>query len=256
MRAPNLLAIAVVIMGLVLAASAGFAFWPSLLRPVLIALGLEHAPPRVYTVQERLDEIGPAASARLKAYFAAAGVAYPPAAITLVGLKSERTLQLYARGSGADSSWKIIHIYQVKAASGHLGPKLREGDKQVPEGVYGIDTLNPKSHYNVSMRVSYPNAFDKARAAEEHRDNLGGDIMIHGRAASIGCLAMGDPASEDLFTLAASVGIGNVAVIIAPLDLRTQPRPAVDGAPAWLPTLYSQIEQALKPFPAPSGSAS
>ena len=80
--------------------------------------------------------------------------------------------------------------------------------------------------------------------------------MIHGHASSIGCLAMGDPASEELFTLAAAVGLKNMTVILAPVDLRTQSRPVIDNAPAWLPDLYARIEAALKPLPVAAGTAS
>ena len=75
-----------------------------------------------------------------------------------------------------------------------------EGDKQVPEGFYRIELLNPNSRYHLSLRVNYPNADDIERAREDRRDllNLGGDIMIHGGAESIGCIAIGNPAIEHL----------------------------------------------------------
>ena len=249
--------IALVGIGLLLLAGAALVWHrPGYATLAMIWLGMEEAPRNDLTLEERLALIAPAAAGRLKPYFVAAAVPYPPAAVTLVGLKSDRVLQLYAKSDAPDAAWKLIHSYPIRAASGHLGPKLAEGDKQVPEGVYGIDLLNPNSKFNVSMRVNYPNAFDRARAAEEHRKDLGGAIMIHGRASSIGCLAMGDPAAEELFTLVHDVGLTNVTVVLAPLDLRTQPRPAIDSAPAWLPDLYDRIEAALKPLPLPGGSAS
>ena len=68
--------------------------------------------------------------------------------------------------------------YPIRAASGALGPKLREGDRQVPEGVYDIESLNPNSRFHVALRVGYPNAFDRQMAGREGRTALGGDIMI------------------------------------------------------------------------------
>ena len=243
--------------GLLLLAGAALVWHrPGYATLAMIWLGMEEAPRNDLTLEERLALIAPAAAGRLKPYFVAAAVPYPPAAVTLVGLKSDRVLQLYAKSDAPDAAWKLIHTYPIRAASGHLGPKLAEGDKQVPEGVYGIDLLNPNSKFNVSMRVNYPNAFDRARAAEEHRKDLGGAIMIHGRASSIGCLAMGDTVSEELFTLAAAIGIDKFTVILAPVDFRVKPRPALDKPPKWLPGLYSQIEEALKPLPLPGGSAS
>ena len=75
--------------------------------------------------------------------------------------------------------------YPILAASGVLGPKLREGDKQVPEGIYGAEALNPNSKFHLSIRLNYPNTFDRRMAQSDGRTQLGGDIMIHeiGRAS-------------------------------------------------------------------------
>ena len=177
--------------------------------------------------------------------FQGAGVAYPPQAVTLVAIKAERSLQVYA-GPAPDNLKRVL-TYPVLGQSGELGPKLREGDRQVPEGLYRIEGLNPNSSFHVSLRVNYPNAFDREKAAKEGRDQPGSDIYIHGHAASVGCLAMGNPAAEDLFTLAADVGIDNLQLIIAPTDFRRDGvgEPPPEG-PEWLPELYSQIETALR----------
>ena len=245
---------------LLLATALLFTFRPALLQSTLIALGLASPPPRSneLTLEERLALIDPAATLRIKPYFDAAKISYPPAAVTLVGLKAEKLLHLYARGPAPDDAWRLIHTYPVRAASGHLGPKLKEGDRQVPEGVYGVDYLNPNSKFSVSMRVTYPNDFDRAMATKDKRDKdtLGNAIMIHGRSSSIGCLAMGDPASEELFVLAHAVGLDNMRVILAPVDFRTQPRPKLDKPPTWIDDLYTQIDEALKPLPLPGGTAS
>lgn len=201
------------------------------------------------TVQNRLDQFGPQARARLKPHFDAAQVPYPPARLTLVGLKDERILEVYA--AGENQSVRFIRSYPILAASGVLGPKLREGDQQVPEGMYSIESLNPNSSYHLSLRISYPNAFDRERAAREGRTNLGGDIMIHGGAASIGCLAMGDEASEDLFVLAAETGFTNITVILSPVDFRKRRSMPESGAiPAWTASLYQAIQSNLNELPA------
>lgn len=202
------------------------------------------------TVEDRLAQFGESARARMAADFERAGVAYPPASVVLLGLKQEKQLHVYAAGSGGQP--RLIRSYPVLAASGGPGPKLRRGDRQVPEGVYQIESLNPNSLYHLSLRVSYPNEFDRARAREEGRTDLGGDIMIHGKSASIGCLAMGDPAAEKLFVLAADTGIGNITVILAPADPRTtDPLPAPENAPAWLGALHAMIRAAASELPAP-----
>ncbi len=71
-------------------------------------------------------------------------------------LKQERRVELYAQNSVAESSWRFIRSYPILAASGHLGPKLREGDWQVPEGIYAVESLNPNSHYHLALHVDYP----------------------------------------------------------------------------------------------------
>jgi hypothetical protein len=198
------------------------------------------------SVDDVVRRFGPEARARLRPHFERAGVPYPPRRVWLVAFKEERRLELWA---GAREPRHVVD-YAIQAASGHAGPKRRQGDLQVPEGLYRILHLNPNSSYHLSMKLDYPNAFDRANARRDGRTDLGGDIFIHGRAASIGCLAMGDPVAEELFVLAAEVGVANMQAVIAPHDLRV--RPAVLGDrpdPAWLPELYAAIAAELRRFP-------
>jgi murein L,D-transpeptidase YafK len=200
------------------------------------------------TVASRVAEHGPAARSRLAPAFARAGVAYPPRSVTLVGLKREARLEVYAGSRrGAEA---FVTSHPVLAASGGPGPKLREGDLQVPEGVYGIESLNPNSRFHLALRVNYPNAVDRRRGAADGRRRLGGYIMIHGNAVSIGCLAMGDAVAEELFVLAADTGLPGIRVVLAPHDLRREPAPAGPGLPAWAPSLYAEIASALATLPA------
>src|ERR1043166_9561229 len=173
---------------------------------------------RERTVADALAIFGPQARQRLQPYFNRAHVLYPPRRLAFLVFKKERRLAVWARDD--KSGWRFIRDYAVLAASGRSGPKLRQGDYQVPEGVYRIALLNPNSSYHLSMLVDYPNAFDRAQAQRDHRTNLGGDIFIHGKNVSIGCVAIGDPAIEELFTLAADSGIARMKIILAPNDLR------------------------------------
>lgn len=204
---------------------------------------------------ERLAEISPAATLRLARKFESANASWPPAEMALVAIKDEKALELHARTAGG--AWKFVHRYPVLAASGGSGPKLRQGDKQVPEGIYGISFLNPDSKYHVSMRVNYPNTFDRAMAKRDGRSKLGGDIMIHGKNVSAGCLAVGDEAAEELFVLAAETGLNNVKLVIAPTDFRQNGVPdAVASAPNWVPGLYTQVASAMQSFRRPQQSPS
>jgi hypothetical protein len=186
------------------------------------------------TVGDRLEEFGDAARARMRPAFEAVGVAYPPDAVVLVAFKAARTLTLHA--GDTPGALKTVTTYPVLGQSGELGPKLREGDRQVPEGVYRIEGVNPNSNYHVSLRLNYPNNFDLQKAAADGRLDAGSDIYIHGGTASVGCLAMGDSAIEELFILALDCRMENIRVIIAPGDLR-EGDVQVEGAPPWLPQL-------------------
>jgi hypothetical protein len=204
------------------------------------------------TTQQRLDEFGAVVAERLRPIFEQAGVTYPPARLALIGLKTERVLQVYAADERGE--FRFIKSYRIIAASGRVGPKLREGDGQVPEGVYRIESLNPNSLYHLALRVNYPNEFDRQQARAEKRTNLGGDIMIHGGSGSSGCLAMGDEAAEDLFVLAALTGPSNIAVVIAPVDFRARELPADPKTlPVWTRELYANIKAALRSYPLTTG---
>src|ERR1700733_2450934 len=157
------------------------------------------------TIAERLGQFGGSARERWKPYFSNAHTVYPPASVKLVAVKTDHVLQIYASDKSGSNHW--IRTYPILAASGYPGPKLREGDGQVPEGVYPVESLNPNSLFHVALRVGYPNEFDRLQAAKEGRTNLGGDIMIHGNSVSVGCLAMGDEAAEDLFVLTVDTGL-------------------------------------------------
>ena len=197
------------------------------------------------TVADRLGQYGPAARTRWAPYFERAGVTYPPKDVCLLAVKDRRVLQVYAdSGSGL----RRVRELDVLGASGRLGPKQRRGDNQVPEGIYEVESLNPNSHFHLALRVSYPNAFDQKMGQADKREDLGGDIMIHGGSASAGCLAMGDEAAEDLFVLAAETGIEHVRVIITPVDFRYQALPVFDR-PAWSEALYSVIASELRALP-------
>jgi hypothetical protein len=199
------------------------------------------------TVSDRLSEYGNVVHARLQPRFREIGVTYPPRKLVLVGLKQERQLEIWVSDGSHD--FRCLKTYPILAASGTSGPKLKQGDRQVPEGLYKIESLNPNSRFHLALRVNYPNDFDKEHGRSDGRTNLGGDIMIHGGAASIGCLAMGDPAAEDLFVLAAETGINNISVILSPVDFRLRDVPSNSPpSPSWTPELYADIRKALAPL--------
>lgn len=184
----------------------------------------------------------------IKAKFKRANIAYPPQKIALLAFKQEKNIELWAKDK--EHNWQYIKSYPLTAYSGILGPKLKENDKQIPEGIYHLTMFNPFSNWHLSLMLDYPNEFDKNHALIDRRNKLGNDIFIHGKNSSIGCLAVGDNAIEQIFMLARRVGLDNIEVIIAPNDLRKS-RPATSriNQPRWLPELYTKIHLALLKYP-------
>ncbi len=201
-----------------------------------------------YTVEERLQQYGSVARQRLTPHFKRANVNYPPNVVGLLAIKGQYKLEVYAGPHEKKLKW--VTTYPILRQSGSLGPKLREGDQQVPEGRYKIESMNPNSRFHLALRLNYPNDFDKVNGHQDGRIQLGSDIMIHGGSASIGCLAMGDPAIEDLFTLVADTGHLNTFVIITPVDFRVKKNwtPPLH-LPKWTTHLYSQLRIELQAFP-------
>lgn len=199
-------------------------------------------------MQYKLNKWTPYSKAHLEPYFQRAGVKFPPSEIAFLVFKRSHRFQLYARSHGR---WVYIRTLSVLAASGGLGPKLREGDRQVPEGIYHITAYNPVSHYQLSLKLNYPNDFDRRQAANDHRKDLGGNIFIHGNNSSVGCIAVGNDMIRQLFPLVYEVGKANVTVIIAPNDFRISKPVYGKVHPAWLSGLYAQIASELRQFPLP-----
>ena len=93
----------------------------------------------------------------------------------------------------------LIRTYPIAAASGGPGPKRREGDNQVPEGVYQVNRFNPNSRFHLSLGLNYPNKSDRILGDPTRP---GGDIFIHGNRVSIGCMAMTDAKIEEIYKIA------------------------------------------------------
>jgi murein L,D-transpeptidase YafK len=203
--------------------------------------------PEVYSVAGRVRQYGPIVRMRLKRDFEKIVISYPPKRLCFIGLKDEKILEVWA--ADENGAFKHLKDYPILGTSGKQGPKLKEGDRQVPEGLYKIDSLNPNSRFHLSLRINYPNAFDTKRAAAEGHTNLGGDIMIHGGNSSIGCLAMGDEAAEDLFILAAETGIENISIIFCPIDFRVRELDEdTETLDQWTKQLYTDIKVELFKF--------
>ena len=131
--------------------------------------------------------------ARFEERLAAAGVRLGvPIYIRIFKLESE--LELWVE---KDGRFERFATYPICLWSGRLGPKLKEGDRQAPEGFYSVgkEQLNPNSRWHRSFNLGFPNEFDRAHG------RTGSFIMVHGNCLSIGCFAMTDPVVDEIWRL-------------------------------------------------------
>jgi murein L,D-transpeptidase YafK len=96
------------------------------------------------------------------------------------------------------SGYKLFKTYEICAWSGELGPKIKEGDRQSPEGFYTITPglMNPNSNYYLAFNTGFPNKFDRAYG------RTGSDLMVHGDCSSRGCYSMTDESIAEIYALA------------------------------------------------------
>ncbi|MCG7393541.1 L,D-transpeptidase family protein [Microvirga sp. ACRRW] len=116
--------------------------------------------------------------------------------ILIRAYKKESELEVWKRGS--NGKYALLKTYPICRWSGQLGPKTREGDRQVPEGFYTVTPaqMNPNSNFYLSFDTGYPNAFDRSLGRN------GGDIMVHGSCSSRGCFAMTDQNVAEIYSIA------------------------------------------------------
>ncbi|MBR0798791.1 hypothetical protein JQ615_25720 [Bradyrhizobium jicamae] len=109
--------------------------------------------------------------------------------------KEEAELEVWKQTRSGD--FALLKTYPICRWSGDLGPKVREGDRQAPEGFYSINPsqMNPQSAYYLSFNTGYPNAFDKALG------RTGSELMVHGDCSSRGCYAMTDEQIAEIYSL-------------------------------------------------------
>jgi murein L,D-transpeptidase YafK len=120
----------------------------------------------------------------------------PSSPVLIRTYKKEAEFEIWKMKS--DGRYALLKTYPMCRWSGQLGPKTREGDRQVPEGFYPITPaqMNPNSNYYLSFNVGYPNAYDRAFG------RTGGTIMVHGACSSAGCFSMTDAQIAEIYAIA------------------------------------------------------
>ncbi len=108
--------------------------------------------------------------------------------------KEEKQLELWIDDGKV---FKHFKTWPICKFSGGLGPKLKEGDGQAPEGFYFVPParMNPYSRFHLSFNLGYPNTYDRAHG------RTGSALMVHGNCVSIGCYAMTDTRIEEIYSL-------------------------------------------------------
>src|SRR5215469_739471 len=109
--------------------------------------------------------------------------------------KQEAELEVWKQNRSG--KFELLKTYPICRWSGDLGPKVREGDRQAPEGFYSISPaqMNPQSAYYLSFNTGYPNAYDRALG------HTGSELMVHGDCSSRGCYAMTDEQIAEIYAL-------------------------------------------------------
>ncbi|MFM9859441.1 murein L,D-transpeptidase family protein [Pseudoxanthobacter sp. M-2] len=109
--------------------------------------------------------------------------------------KQESELEVWKKGP--DGKFALLNTYEICKWSGDLGPKVKEGDRQAPEGFYMITPglMNPNSSYHLAFNLGFPNAYDRSHG------RTGSHLMVHGACSSRGCYAMEDKQIQDIYAL-------------------------------------------------------
>jgi murein L,D-transpeptidase YafK len=134
--------------------------------------------------------------------------------------KEDAILQLWLRDKQSQK-YALYKTYPICTFSGKLGPKLREGDLQSPEGFYYVteDRLNPNSAYHLSFNIGFPNVYDRKLG------RTGSLLMVHGGCKSEGCYAMTDAGIEEIYAiveLALNNGQDAVPIHIFPFHMTNE----------------------------------
>src|SRR5690349_6116914 len=120
----------------------------------------------------------------------------PSDPILIRAYKKESEMEVWKRGR--DGRYALLKTYPICRWSGQLGPKIRQGDRQAPEGFYAVSPaqMNPNSAYYLSFDTGFPNAYDRSHGY------TGGNLMVHGSCSSAGCYAMTDEAIAEIYAIA------------------------------------------------------
>lgn len=148
--------------------------------------------------------------ATVKQYFVEKNLSMDKFQLFLRAFKKEETLEVWIKEKNK-KQYTLLTTYDFCTTSGVLGPKRREGDLQIPEGIYTVNHFNPVSNFYLSLGINYPNESDKILS---HKAHPGGAIYIHGNCVTIGCIPITDDKIKELYVLAVEAKNGGQEKIL------------------------------------------
>jgi murein L,D-transpeptidase YafK len=134
----------------------------------------------------------------VKGYFHKQNLDYKGFHLFLRAFKKEKMLEAWVKDSN-QKTYTLLNTYTFCSSSGTLGPKRKEGDLQIPEGIYYVNHFNPQSNFHLSLGISYPNGSDRILSDPQHP---GSAIYVHGNCVTIGCIPITDEKIKELYILA------------------------------------------------------
>lgn len=180
-----------ILLALLAIAAAAVALMPTPLRDSYLISAQRHY--RVWLASTGQPLPGTPDLARLDQRLAEKGMALGTPILMRV-FKREFELELFML---KDGRYELFATYPICKWSGRLGPKIKTGDHQAPEGFYTVDksALNPNSRWHRSFNLGFPNAYDRAHG------RTGSFLMVHGGCGSVGCYAMTDPVISEIWSI-------------------------------------------------------
>lgn len=159
--------------------------------------------------------------------------------------KEESELEVWKQRE--DGRFYHFKSYPICNWSGELGPKIKQGDKQAPEGFYSVsaEQLNPNSSFHLAFNLGFPNAYDRSL------NRTGDFLMIHGQCRSAGCYAMTDALIEEIYALgrdAIKSGQKSIPVHAFPFRM-TDSNMARHGGSQWV-SFWATLKQGYDHFEA------
>lgn len=154
-------------------------------------------------IHSRLEQAKAEKTGDIQSLFDSKKIELKNVQIFLRAFKKEKELELWAKNS-KEKTFKKLKSYPFCKLSGQLGPKRKEGDLQVPEGIYSINRFNENSKFHLSLGINYPNESDQILG---NKFTPGSDIFIHGKCETIGCIPITDFWIKELFVIAKNSSI-------------------------------------------------